>query len=173
MRWRLRKTRKHKCPDGTERTVFKEPDDAFPLIVRDWSASAKGTMNALKELQGGIGADFKNQIAGFFLQLDQVNLSMQSHFRAIYVVYLTDPCRQDRYLATEIQKIIERECTLRRMQIEISKIESLLSQGFDEQVLGQVLAAAQTRLAKSDLEEETSIAFQNVEKNTLAWKEGA
>ena len=173
MWWIFGKTRKHRCPDGTERIVFKNPDDAFPLSVKDWSTRLEGTLNAVKELQGSLGADFKNQIEGFFVQLDQANSSMQSQFRAIYVVYQTDPCGQDGYLATEIQKIIERECTLRRMQIEISKIESLRSQGFDEQELAQVLAETHTRLSKSDIEEKTSIAFQNVEKNTLAWKGGA
>lgn len=169
----FRRTRKFKCPDGREPIVFKNPDDAFPLIAKDWSARFNAVCNALKELQGNLGAQFEKQIEGFFVQLDQANFSMQSQFRAIYIVFQTDPCNQNDYLSKGIKKIIEIENTHRKMQIEISRIEILISQGSGSKELLQALTDSQKRLLKSDIEENISKEFQKVEENTLAWSEGS
>ena len=171
MWWPFGKTMKIKCPDGREMIVFKNPDDAFPLIAKDWFARAEATVKAVTELQGGLGLELKKHIEGFFAELDIANRSIQFDFRGIYIAFLTNPCKWDGWLQKEIRKIIERESKLRKLGLEITRIESLRNQGLDEKALGQALMEALNRLTKSDIKEEMSSEFQKVEKNTSAWME--
>ena len=138
---------KIKCPDGQgERIVFKNPDHAFPLMAKDWSAKFNAVCKALKEFEGSIGGQFEKQTEGFFIQLDQANFSMQSHFRAIYVVYLTDPCKLNDFLTKEINKIIKTENKHRKMAIEINRIKMLVSSGLKGEELAQTLMESQKKL---------------------------
>ena len=169
--WPFAKTRKIKCPDGSERIIFKNPDDAFPLYIKDWSARFKATVKALTEVQGSLSSEFKRQIGGFFFELDSSNLSMQSKFSAAYKTYLaSDPCKADGWLRKRIREIMEEESTLRRLEFEIKKMESLGNQGLNEQAIEQAMAEALNRLSKSEIEEETSNAFKEVEKNISGWR---
>ena len=171
MHWPFSKMRRIRCPDGSERTVFKNPDDAFPLLAKDWSASVKATTETLKELQVSLALELQQSIAGLLVQIDEANRTMQLNFRAVYVVYLIDPCRQLAWLKRRVKEIIENESVLRRTRMEIAKIKCLMDLGYDKQVLAQAVAEALTRLAKSDLEEEISGEIQKVKKNTSAWME--
>ena len=172
MQWPFGKTRKVKCFDGSERIIFKNPDDAFPLVAKDWSVGWEATVEALKGLQGRLGGGIEKYIGGFFAELDEANRSMQIAFRAIYVAYLTDPCNSDDWLRQETRKVIERENEnrLKRIEREISGIESLRRRGLDEQALEKALAKSLGRLLKSDTEEKISKEFQKVKKNTSAWR---
>lgn len=172
MWWPFGKTRKVKCRDGSERIVFKNPDDAFPLIAKEWFARLEAAVDMLTKLQAGVGLELNKQVTGFFAQLDEANRSVQFSFRAIYVAYLSNPCQWDGWLTREIHKVIEGEDRLRRLKLEISRIESLMKKGVDEQALGQALRDVQAKLLKSDIEEDTSSEFQKVEKNTSAWMGG-
>lgn len=171
MSWPFGKTKKIKCSDGTCREVYKNLDDVFPLYTRDWSRRFEATAKALKELEGSLGINLRSHIGGLFVQLSDTNESMQFKFRAAYSTYATNPCELDGWLAGRIQQIIEQEDTLKRMNAEINKIRSLGTQGVGEQVLGQAIAEALTRLSKSEIEEEISNEFKKVEENTSAWEE--
>lgn len=165
------RTIKVRCLDGTERLVYRNPDHAFPLFSKEWSTQVEATGKALEGLQGSLGVNFNSQVRGFLIQLDQANLSMQSQFRAIYVVYQTNPCGLDDYLVTQIRMIIERESILRKMQIEIRKLESLKNAGVSEQTLENALSASQSTISRSDAEEEMFREFQRTKKNISTWEE--
>lgn len=172
MKWPFGKIRKIRCPDGSEKYVFRDPDDAFPLYAKDWSARLEATVKALTKLQGGLVLNLKKNIEGFFFELDEANRSMQSKLRAIYVIFLTAPCKLDRWLIQQIQNVIEEEgkIRIRRIEIEIEKIRSLKSRGLNKKRITQAVTEALTRLSRSEIEVETSDAFKRVKKNTKAWR---
>ena len=66
-----------KCPDGNTRRVYKNPEDAFPLQAKNWSAKIKSILKTLEGLESDLSVDLKKQIAGFFMQIDGINRSMQ------------------------------------------------------------------------------------------------
>lgn len=172
MQWPFSKIRKIKCPDGRERYVFKNLDDVFPLAATDWSARGEATVQALRECRAGLSGSFERYIQGFFAQLDEANRSLQFDFRAIYAAYITAPCeqRQDSWLRQRTREVIEREGEFRKKLLEIiDRVESFRQGALDEQTLKQALAD----ILKPEIEKQMSRAFQEVEKNTSAWMEGA
>jgi len=171
MQWPFSKTRKIRCPDGSERIVFKSADDAFPLFARDWSANLKATTETLRELEASLDLELQQHIAGFIFQIDEVNRTMQLKFRAVYIVYLNDPCGQLGWLRQRVKEIIEDESMLRRIRMETAKIKCLIALGLDKQAIRQAIEEAVARLSKSDLEEEIFSEIQKAKKNTSAWME--
>lgn len=160
-----------KCPDGSERIIFNNPDKAFPLIASDWSAKFDAAMDNLKELQIRLGGNLGKNLTGFYTQLDTANRSLQFDFRALYVAYTANPCKMDGWLKDEICRVIEKEHIVRRTELEIIRIVSLKEKGNDEQILQQEIGDSLTRLSKSEMELEMSAEFQKVEKNNSEWEE--
>ncbi len=170
MWWPFGKIIKIKCPDGTERLIYKNPEEAFPFFAKDWSAKFDSMLKATQELQGKLGASFENHINGFFTQLDQANRNMQISLRASYVVYTINPCENDKWLAREVHKTIENENFLRRIQYEIDFISCLLSNNAPPEAVAKAIENSTGKLKKPELEDKTSGAFKKANKDVLAWE---
>ena len=160
-----------KCPDGSKRIVFNDPNKAFPLNDTDWSAKLDGAMDSLNELQIKLGGNFGKSLNGFYTHLDDANCSLQFHFRALYVTYTANPCTMDGWLKDEICRVIEKEHIVRRIELEIKRIISLKENGNDEQTIKQAILDSLTQLSKSEMELEMSTEFQKVEINNSEWED--
>ncbi len=163
----LGKTRRVKCPDGRIVRVFKNPEDAFPILVRDISLRLQGDVAVASEIAGQLKADLSTTARTVATELDEVNRSMQSTFRSIYIVYQHDPCRQGDYLAEEVRKANEREHELRRVSVALMRLRDLVGSGATDIVIKEmlrdvlgVLREEETREIESEMEQTTRRALE-------------
>jgi hypothetical protein len=163
LNWPLSKTRKEKCKDGTYRTVYKNPDHAFPLYAKDLVLKIHDEMNVLKQIQINAGVDIQQLISGLLFQIDEVNRSMQFHFRAIYLGYICNPCELDKWFAKRVDKIIRTET---RMRETMNRLRLSLAQKQDTRV------ALSTALNELTTDENTSSSeeLEKALKESEEWK---
>ena len=160
-----------KCPDESERIVYKKADDAFPMCFKNITSSFKTAFNALEKVQANLGTDFKIHIHDLLLKLDDINSSMQSQFRAAYIVYQSDPCNRSNYLADEIQKITERENFNRRLQIFMDKIILINKGQFSDTVLESLIIEAKSVLLGPSINQNILDRLSEVTETVNAWQE--
>jgi hypothetical protein len=139
MDWPLSKIRKEKCKDGTYRNVFKNPQDAFPLYIDDLKVQVHNEIELLKQFKMDTDVVVQRLASGLLFQIDSVNISMQAHFRAIYLGYSTNPCANDKWFTKGIDRIIKQETkmrdTMNRLHLSYAKtqdIKGALSAAADE-----------------------------------------
>lgn len=168
---------KVKCPDGP-RHIYKNPNDAFILYVKDWSTEWNANMDLLNKVDAGLGAKHVTQIRGLFVHLDDANNSMQMEFAAIYQVYCTNPCNKDTYLEEEVKKIIVQVHELKIVYSDIMKLKTDITQGEAGQKLEQRITETKDKMAKAlskRYREEAAISdgFKKVTAKALEWLEGS
>jgi hypothetical protein len=162
-----------KCPDGKTRRVYKNPEDAFPLRAKDWSAQIKSTLKTLKGFESGLGLDLQKQIAGFFMEIDEINRSIQAEFRALYIVYSANPCELDKWLAQETKKLIERESGFRFREIRKSTqiIETELKKApRNAAAIKGAIAKARKMLSPTKRAEKTKKELQTALDDFQQWR---
>ena len=104
----FRKTYTVRCPDGSTREVYKNPDKAFPLHIRGFQTKVTGTATSNLHLQAKIGTEFQSRIHGLLYQIDEKNNHLMISFRTVYVVYQADPCNHSSFLLDETRQITRR-----------------------------------------------------------------
>ena len=172
-----KRMKKVKCPDGP-RFIHRNPNDAFPLYVRDWSTEMNAAMGDLDHVKGSLGAKYETQISGFLFYLDKANSGMQMEFAAIYLVYCTNPCNKDQYLEDGVKKVIDHVHELMNAHSVIERVKTEISKGKTEQerkhLLTEAVATVAKALSTSAREKATtSDEFKKVTANALAWLEGS
>src|SRR5205823_10771214 len=86
------KLRRHRCPDGTYRYVYRNVNYILPLVAGEWQADSKVAVEALKSLHAAVDAGVQTHLRGLFIQLDEANRSMLAKLRMTYAVYASNPC---------------------------------------------------------------------------------
>ena len=124
MSWIFGKTYRHKCPDGSNRIIYRNIDDAFPLYIKTAKTSVNldGGVSAeslgVGGAKGHIGTNFENQIEGLLYSINELNNSCMIHFRTIYATYATSPCKNDDFLQRNVTKVIDDQHRVSRLQIQ-------------------------------------------------------
>jgi hypothetical protein len=173
IRWGFWTTRTVDCPDGSVKEVFRNPDRAFPLIAKDWSARFKAAVKALEGVQGSLGVELKSQVAGVFFLLTKTNGTMQMKLHAIYVVYMGDPCKWDDWMKGEVQKVIDTESDLRKIELAIERLRSsppTSLQTSGDQVR-RIVEELTESVSGSEFQEEIVEAFEAADKDAKSWSE--
>jgi len=117
---------KRKCPDGTIHWVYRDINDAFPLIVADVDASVNGKVNVDGVAQTELGAKYATKIKGLLFELDSANQNIMIEFRAVYSVYQGEPCGNAKFYSSKIAEIIEDHKNLRQLKTKIEGLVSIL-----------------------------------------------
>lgn len=108
-----------KCPDGSTKTVYKKIEDVFPLFIKGWEANISGKLKAEllenAELTGG----YKTKVDGLLYGLDEINNGVMMSFRSSYVGYKSDPCANNAFLLSQIEKVNEEQRRLRTLKMQI------------------------------------------------------
>lgn len=94
-----------KCKDGSEKTVYRDINHAFPLAVSgtDFKFTAKMRSDIIKDIK--LDASSKEKIESLLYQIDDLNNNNMIAFRAAYIGFQSDPCANNQYLLREIEKI--------------------------------------------------------------------
>jgi hypothetical protein len=169
--WFSRKTKRIRCPDGSYREVYINPNDAFPLLASNFSLQGNAALSGLENIEAKVGAEFRQEISNLFLQIDSANKSMMSQFRAIYVVYSSNPCLNDDYLKSNIVEIIEKEQNMRRVNAEIHKISELLSCAPENATLELAFQETMRRLALPESVLAVEEALKDSANDVETWRE--
>ena len=117
---------KRRCPDGTIHRVYRNIDDAFPLIVADVDTSVNGGVDVDGMAQTALGAKYETRIKGLLFELDSANQNIMIEFRAVYSVYQGEPCGNAKFYSSKIAEIIEDHKNLRQLKTKIEGLVSIL-----------------------------------------------
>jgi len=118
---------KRKCPDGTTHWVYKNINDAFPLIVADVDSSFNSKISVDGVAQTELGSKYSSKIKGLLFELDSANQNIMIEFRAVYSVYQSEPCGNAKFYSTKVAEIIEDHKNLRQLKTKIEGLVSILS----------------------------------------------
>lgn len=118
-----------KCPDGSEKRVFKRPDDAFPLHLDRLDLTFAGGVKTEFLKRANLEADFRKRVDALLFSIDSRNGGLMAEFRAAYVVYQTDPCTQTRFLTHQVAALIEEQQKLRAFDAAIVALANLAQSG--------------------------------------------
>jgi hypothetical protein len=113
------KTYTIKCPDGSTRTVYKNIDKAFPLYIPGWNGKFNANIEALKGAPVNLNADYQSKIQGLLYSLDDLNQNLMISFRAVYVSFQSNPCKNSDSFDRQIETMIQEHGRLTRLKIQI------------------------------------------------------
>lgn len=119
------KKRTVKCQDGTERYVYRNIDDIFPIYLKEVKASAKAAASAANDLSGEAAAQYEDKISELLFHIDEYNKSSQTQLRSAYVIYEADPCAELPYLKQTVEALSAREYNLRRAEAAVKHVVSI------------------------------------------------
>ena len=110
-----------RCPDGTIKFVYKDVEDAFPLLTKEFGVSASLQTDPVGTT--GLGAQYRSKVNALFDGLNSQTNDLFAHLRAVYVVYKTDPCNKGDYLASRITEITDsfQQFRMQQLNVEILK----------------------------------------------------
>ncbi len=118
---------KRVCPDGTVHWIYKNINDAFPLIVADKASSVNSKVNVEGVAETELGVKYATKIKGMLFELDSANQNIMLEFRAVYSVYQGEPCGNAKFYSTKIAEIIGDHKNLRQLKTKIEGLVSILS----------------------------------------------
>lgn len=124
--WFWRKTYDVKCLDGTKKTVYKNVDDAFPLFIRGFDSNLAANVRSESLGDGNLDSKYTTKIDGLLYALDELNQGLMMTFRAIYMVYSSDPCGNVLFLQRECSKLIDEQRRLRSLKIQIDALINMI-----------------------------------------------
>ena len=162
------KTYRKKCPDGTDRVVYYNVDDAFPLYTRDWTASFGAVLTQSQALDGGVSAELSRQLSGWLVELDEANRSMQTKFRTAYVNYQTEPCSGLERFNRRIEEIDKAESELRKIEIEFRGAVGLLNAGASEETVHKLVSRILGQIPTAEPESEID-EFHRAQAESQKW----
>jgi hypothetical protein len=167
------KQRTVRCPDGTTRYVYKNPDDAFPLFAHDFKARADAAVKAVEGLDAQLGLDFTDQISGFLVKCDTASNSVQLLFRNAYeIFYRTNPCDGWHILVEETRAIISQEHQHRQALIEVERIRAVANAGsYNREDIENAIRDGLERMAAPASLQETTTAMTRAEAGSQKWDE--
>jgi hypothetical protein len=113
------------CPDGTTRIVYKDIDKAFPLCIPGWQGKIGATLDAVKGAPVQLTADYQTKIQGLLYSLDELNQSLMMTFRAVYIAYQSNPCKNSDFLNRQIEKMIQEHNRLTSLRVQIRGLITL------------------------------------------------
>jgi len=166
----LGRTRTYGCSDGSVRVVYKSPDRAFPLLAKDWHTHFAAAVDAVRNLKAELGAAFDKEISAAFLQLDQMNRSMQCQFRAAYAVYQTNPCALQDFLVEQVKGIINHEGVLRQVVLEMRSLAELWRAGPADDSFRAAIGDTLAEMARTSLERKIREAFVEAAEDLRKWR---
>ena len=120
-RWNpFSKTYTVKCPDGSTKTVYKDIDKALPFHIQGWEGNISSKIKSEHIGNIEIGAEYQSKIEQLLIGIDDINNNVMIDYRLAYLAFQSDPCENNTFLITEIQKISEEQRRLKSFKILIS-----------------------------------------------------
>jgi hypothetical protein len=125
--WPWGKTKEIKCPDGTTRIVYKNIDEACPLVIPGWNAQMEAALNGASQLRGSVKARYEKTIRGFLFGLNEQNQSLMMSFRMVYQAYASNPCANGEFLTRETEKLLDEQRRIMTLKLQITAVIQLAS----------------------------------------------
>lgn len=123
--WPFSKTYRHKCPDGTIKTVYRNIDDAFPLFIPGWQSNTAAVVKAEVIGTAELRAEHASKIQGLLFSLDELNQSLMMNFRGAYVAYTADPCCNTDLLTRQVEAILREQTRFQLIRVQIRGLVAL------------------------------------------------
>ena len=132
---RFFRTYKHRCPDGSVKTVYRNVDDAFPFFLPGWKAKIEGNVKVPVTAQGGLKGEYEKKIQGLLFGLDDLNQGLMMTFRGAYVAFQTDPCSGYDFLMRAVSDVLREQQRLLKIRLQIDGLISLAKTSKDAAAL--------------------------------------
>lgn len=102
-----------RCPDGSEKYVYKNADDVFPIVKRYYNASLSSMIDSTLAEGLDVSAGLKQNIHNFLATVDEDVKALVISFPFAYAVYYSDPCNKSDYLESKVDEITSRYYSFR------------------------------------------------------------
>lgn len=114
------------CGDE-KKTLYKNPDDAFPLYVKTTDASARVDAKVQNQASATVAAELKPHVDALLFEVDEQNRSLMMSFRAAYVNYQSHPCSGQAQFDRTVDSLIQRQQRLAEARLSIRGLIALAS----------------------------------------------
>lgn len=123
------------------KTLYKNPDDAFPLYVKGTDAAAKAGAQVADQATANVAVELRPHVDALLFEVDEQNRSLMMSFRAAYITYQSDPWSGQAQFDRTVASLIDRQQRLAEARLHIRGLIALASLVDDR---SEFLAAYQT-----------------------------
>jgi hypothetical protein len=158
--------KKHRCPDGRVLTVFHDPDDAFALYLKKTDTAITAGAGGPQDLTAKLTGSRSQQVDRLLVQLDEQNRGLMMEFRAVYVVYHSDPCGNAEWFRDRVDSLIDGQQILTRARIMLPLVIELAQLGKEAEyselyrTIIDMIRGASPDAAKMAIEESRRLAVE-------------
>ena len=108
-----------KCPGDSDKRVYKNPNDAYPLAIKAYEANISAKTSSVLTNSARISGKFRKKVAALLVDLGQNDGTLIIDYRAAYVVFQSDPCKYSDYLVWKTNLISAEHQRLKRLNLKI------------------------------------------------------
>ena len=112
-----------RCENGSEKHVYRRVDDAFPLELVGFDVRAAGRFKDAFQDQAELKVKASKMVDAQLFSISERNNGLMMEFRAVYVVFQGDPCKQHEFFSKQVKKIIKEQRKLRALDAKITNLE--------------------------------------------------
>lgn len=134
--------RKVKCQDGTSRHVYKDPDMAFPLALRDISSTIKAQVDAAPTITANLSASNEQRYTTLLVGIDESNNTLQANYRAAYMVFAANPCQGYDKFAAAVERLEKTHGDRSKLLVRAQLIQNMILANADGGNIQEAIAAA-------------------------------
>lgn len=161
------------CPDGTKRSVYRNVESAFPLLLSSATDSidAGGGIGPAASMKAG--AKHSRTFAALLTAVSEENDELLLCFRALYVMYQGNPCGNGAYFDLEMRQLVEQRKRLRTAGRLLTAAGQLIDHGGAEAEVRASLTEAAQLLGSRGSEILAPIAIEDSHRTAKRMIEGS
>ncbi|GLZ37803.1 hypothetical protein [Actinokineospora sp. NBRC 105648] len=122
MRFGRSKVTKHKCCDGSVRHVYRDVNDAYSMTLGDFDKKTRARLDVMEQATGEFERSHSAQMREAFFRITQANDTIAMNFRAVYMVYMSDPCGKSDYLAEQTTYLLQEHSRTNNLLIRLQAL---------------------------------------------------
>lgn len=112
------------CPDGKPRFILRKPEKAFAIAFPRWDFRIDSLVKLFNKVEAKLDPQVVKQTKSIVDRLTENYATIQAQYQIAYLAWCGNPCSIDAEVAfnKERQKILQKEATLRKLEIETKKL---------------------------------------------------
>jgi hypothetical protein len=146
-------------------------DDALPFAITSTRTKLGAKLNGAAGVSASATADYQQKVESLLVGLDKKNNALMENFRAIYLVFKSDPCTNALYFAEETKRLSCEHGRLAAFEVRIDGLIELARSKPSELVIASFRdLAAELASSSPELSREVAvIEIVEARSETARW----